>query len=192
MRAINSINVALRNIKNTFGSNSNVYNHVLDTLSGIENLELTKGSYISKKTKDNLALQAADNTVKNVTRWFDYTKRVIEDNNADAKSRSEMMDIPDTKAGLIKATNVIVRMFDEYGDALDEFYDIEEEILGSAIDISNDERNYIRGLVADIRISISHPGQWALPANRISQNENKIDNLKNQWNSAKERQNEDT
>lgn len=187
MRTIDSINAALRTVKKTFGHNSEVYNHILNTLSGIENLELTKRNYISKKTKDSLAQQAADNTVKNVTKWLDYTKKVIEDNNADAKSRSEMMTIPNTKSELIKATNVVVRMFDEYGDALDDFYNIEEEILGSAINMSNDDRNRIRGLVADVRMSISHPGQWALPANRIRQNANKINNLKNHWKNAKER-----
>lgn len=187
MRTIDSINAALRTIKKTFGRNNELYGHILDTLSGIENLELTKRSYISKKTKDNLALEAADNTVKNVTKWLDYTKKVIEDNNADANSRSEIITIPNTKAGLVKATNTVVGMFDEYADSLSEFYNIEQEILGSAINMSNDDRNRIRGLVADIRMSISHPGQWTLPANRIRQNENKINNLKNHWKNAKER-----
>lgn len=186
MRSIDSINRAYRNIINTFGADSPLVNHIQDALYGIENLELTKSDYVSKKTKDKLALEAADKTIKNMTDWFKYTTRAIEDNNKGA-SKDEQMSVPRGKAQMIQATNAIVEVFDEYADSLNEFYSIEEAISMSASDVSEDIRQSIRGAIADIRLSISHPGTWALPAHTMRQNESKISKLKQQWQKARER-----
>ena len=75
----------------------------------------------------------------------------------------------------VALAGAIIKIYDSYSDALEEFYDM-REIDTSAI-VDDEIRAEIEKAIIDISSTIRHPGVWTLPVSTIDQNKRLIGEL---------------
>lgn len=120
IRYINMLNQRLRKIKNIFGEDATYYN-ILDDVKHVNNIEMTdngKGYYISRMTKDNLALYSANNNILTVSELLKNIK-----NDPDYVKENEKV----SKQVLVELSNFRSVLTGSYSRLLDKLYQVRDK-----------------------------------------------------------------
>ena len=75
----------------------------------------------------------------------------------------------------VALAGAIIKIYDSYSDALEEFYDMREVDTSAIVD--DEIRAEIEKAIIDISRTIRHPGVWTLPVSTIDQNKKLIGEL---------------
>ena len=146
-----------------------LYDSLFEDAKKIEGVTWTKSGRISlsKSALSSItssAVKALQESILTPSQMIARATEIIaeqaEDMDIDTDSMSDR-----EKVALAGA---IIKIYDSYSDALEEFYDM-REIDTSAI-VDDEIRAEIEKAIIDISRTIRHPGVWTLPVSTIDQN----------------------
>ena len=153
-----------------------LYDSLIEDAKKIEGVTWTKSGRISlsKNALSSItssAVKALQESILTPSQMIARAAEIIaeqaEDMDIDTGSMSDK-----EKVALAGA---IIKIYDSYSDALEEFYDM-REIDTSAI-VDDEIRAEIEKAIIDISRTIRHPGVWTLPVSTIDQNKTLIGEL---------------
>ena len=153
-----------------------LYDSLFEDAKKIEGVTWTKSGRISlsKSALSSItssAVKALQESILTPSQMIARATEIIaeqaEDMDIDTDSMSDR-----EKVALAGA---IIKIYDSYSDALEEFYDM-REIDTSAI-VDDEIRAEIEKAIIDISRTIRHPGVWTLPVSTIDQNKKLIGEL---------------
>lgn len=153
-----------------------LYDSLIEDAKKIEGVTWTKSGRISlsKSALSSItssAIKALQESILTPSQMIARAAEIIaeqaEDMDIDTDSISDR-----EKVALAGA---IIKIYDSYSDALNEFYDM-REIDTSAI-VDDEIRAEIEKAIIDISRTIRHPGVWTLPVSTIDQNKTLIGEL---------------
>ena len=153
-----------------------LYDSLFEDAKKIEGVTWTKSGRISlsKSALSSItssAVKALQESILTPSQMIARAAEIIaeqaEDMDIDTDSMSDR-----EKVALAGA---IIKIYDSYSDALEEFYDM-REIDTSAI-VDDEIRAEIEKAIIDISRTIRHPGVWTLPVSTIDQNKKLIGEL---------------
>ena len=153
-----------------------LYDSLIEDAQKIEGVTWTKSGRISlsKSALSSItssAVKALQDSILTPSQMIARAAEIIaeqaEDMDIDTDSISDK-----EKVALAGA---IIKIYDSYSDALEEFYDM-REIDTSAI-VDDEIRAEIEKAIIDISRTIRHPGVWTLPVSTIDQNKELIGEL---------------
>lgn len=153
-----------------------LYDSLIEDAKKIEGVTWTKSGRISlsKSALSSItssAVKALQESILTPSQMIARAAEIIaeqaEDMDIDTDSISDR-----EKVALAGA---IIKIYDSYSDALNEFYDM-REIDTSAI-VDDEIRAEIEKAIIDISRTIRHPGVWTLPVSTIDQNKTLIGEL---------------
>ena len=153
-----------------------LYDSLIEDTKKIEGVTWTKSGRISlsKSALSSItssAVKALQESILTPSQMIARATEIIaeqaEDMDIDTDSMSDR-----EKVALAGA---IIKIYDSYSDALEEFYDM-RDIDTSAI-VDDEIRAEIEKAIIDISRTIRHPGVWTLPVSTIDQNKKLIGEL---------------
>ena len=153
-----------------------LYDSLIEDAKKIEGVTWTKSGRISlsKSALSSItssAVKALQESILTPSQMIARATEIIAE-------QAEDMDIDtDSMADKEKVAlaGAIIKIYDSYSDALEEFYDM-REIDTSAI-VDDEIRAEIEKAIIDISSTIRHPGVWTLPVSTIDQNKKLIGEL---------------
>ena len=181
-RVISKINARIKRTRNWLKNDDNALRYFEDQLVNLFHTEgiANTGKYLSKKglaDANDLAFKTLDEKlptreqlIKNAS---EYLQAHFEDDD-DEFAIPPHIDQMDPK-DILSAAGKIVKIYDSYADALNDFYNLRD----SDIDMITDEKvkQEITSLLIDIDTAIRHPGVWELPVSKVEENKKLIANV---------------
>lgn len=153
-----------------------LYDSLIEDAKKIEGVTWTKSGRISlsKSALSSItssAVKALQESILTPSQMIARAAEIIaeqaEDMDIDTDSISDK-----EKVALAGA---IIKIYDSYSDALEEFYDMREVDTSAIVD--DEIRAEIEKAIIDISRTIRHPGVWTLPVSAIDQNKKLIGEL---------------
>ena len=153
-----------------------LYDSLIEDAKKIEGVTWTKSGRISlsKSALSSItssAVKALQESILTPSQMIARAAEIIaeqaEDMDIDTDSMSDR-----EKVALAGA---IIKIYDSYSDALEEFYDMREVDTSAIVD--DEIRAEIEKAIIDISRTIRHPGVWTLPVSTIDQNKKLIGEL---------------
>ena len=153
-----------------------LYDSLIEDAKKIEGVTWTKSGRISlsKSALSSItssAVKALQESILTPSQMIARAAEIIaeqaEDMDIDTDSISDK-----EKVALAGA---IIKIYDSYSDALEEFYDMREVDTSAIVD--DEIRAEIEKAIIDISRTIRHPGVWTLPVSTIDQNKKLIGEL---------------
>ena len=153
-----------------------LYDSLIEDAKKIEGVTWTKSGRISlsKSALSSItssAVKALQESILTPSQMIARAAEIIaeqaEDMDIDTDSISDK-----EKVALAGA---IIKIYDSYSDALEEFYDMRDVDTSAIVD--DEIRAEIEKAIIDISRTIRHPGVWTLPVSTIDQNKKLIGEL---------------
>ena len=153
-----------------------LYDSLIEDAKKIEGVTWTKSGRISlsKSALSSItssAVKALQESILTPSQMIARAAEIIaeqaEDMDIDTDSISDK-----EKVALAGA---IIKIYDSYSDALEEFYDMRDVDTSAIVD--DEIRAEIEKAIIDISSTIRHPGVWTLPVSTIDQNKKLIGEL---------------
>ena len=153
-----------------------LYDSLIEDAQKIEGVTWTKSGRISlsKSALSSItssAVKALQESILTPSQMIARATEIIEEQAEDMDIDTDSMSDKEKVA----LAGAIIKIYDSYSDALEEFYDM-REIDTSAI-VDDDIRAEIEKAIIDISRTIRHPGVWTLPVSTIDQNKKLIGEL---------------
>ena len=153
-----------------------LYDSLIEDAKKIEGVTWTKSGRISlsKSALSSItssAVKALQESILTPSQMIARATEIIAEQAEDMDIDTDSMSDKEKVA----LAGAIVKIYDSYSDALEEFYDM-REIDTSAI-VDDEIRAEIEKAIIDISSTIRHPGVWTLPVSTIDQNKKLIGEL---------------
>ena len=153
-----------------------LYDSLIEDAKKIEGVTWTKSGRISlsKSALSSItssAVKALQESILTPSQMIARATEIIAEQAEDMDIDTDSMSDKEKVA----LAGAIVKIYDSYSDALEEFYDM-REIDTSAI-VDDEIRAEIEKAIIDISSAIRHPGVWTLPVSTIDQNKKLIGEL---------------
>ena len=153
-----------------------LYDSLIEDAKKIEGVTWTKSDRISisKSALSSItssAVKALQESILTPSQMIARAQEIIEEQAEDMDIDTDSMSDKEKVA----LAGAIIKIYDSYSDALEEFYDM-REIDTSAI-VDDEIRAEIEKAIIDISRTIRHPGVWTLPVSTIDQNKKLIGEL---------------
>ena len=153
-----------------------LYTSMIKDIKKIEGVVLTDSDRISLK-KEEIA-KLTPEAIKTLLSTVLTPKAFIELSESIIAEQAEDMDIDTDSMSdreKVALAGAIIKIYDSYSDALEEFYDMREVDTSAIVD--DEIRAEIEKAIIDISRTIRHPGVWTLPVSTIDQNKKLIGEL---------------
>ena len=153
-----------------------LYDSLIEDAKKIEGVTWTKSGRISlsKSALSSItssAVKALQESILTPSQMIARATEIIAEQAEDMDIDTDSMSDKEKVA----LAGAIIKIYDSYSDALEEFYDM-REIDTSAI-VDDEIRAEIEKAIIDISSTIRHPGVWTLPVSTIDQNKKLIGEL---------------
>ena len=153
-----------------------LYDSLIEDAKKIEGVTWTKSGRISlsKNALSSItssAVKALQESILTPSQMIARATEIIAEQAEDMDIDTDSMSDKEKVA----LAGAIIKIYDSYSDALEEFYDM-REIDTSAI-VDDEIRAEIEKAIIDISSTIRHPGVWTLPVSTIDQNKKLIGEL---------------
>ena len=153
-----------------------LYDSIIKDIKKIEGVSLTDSDRISLK-KEEIA-KLTPEAIKTLLSTVLTPKAFIELSESIIAEQAEDMDIDTDSMSdreKVALAGAIIKIYDSYSDALEEFYTMREVDTSAIVD--DEIRAEIEKAIIDIGRAIRHPGVWTLPVSNIDQNKKLIGEL---------------
>lgn len=153
-----------------------LYDSLIEDAQKIEGVTWTKSGRISlsKSALSSItssAVKALQESILTPSQMIARAAEIIAEQAEDMDIDTDSMSDKEKVA----LAGAIIKIYDSYSDALEEFYDMREVDTSAIVD--DEIRAEIEKAIIDISRTIRHPGVWTLPVSTIDQNKKLIGEL---------------
>lgn len=153
-----------------------LYDSLIEDAQKIEGVTWTKSGRISlsKSSLSSItssAVKALQESILTPSQMIARATEIIAEQAEDMDIDTDSMSDKEKVA----LAGAIIKIYDSYSDALEEFYDMREVDTSAIVD--DEIRAEIEKAIIDISRTIRHPGVWTLPVSTIDQNKKLIGEL---------------
>ena len=153
-----------------------LYDSLIEDAKKIEGVTWTKSGRISlsKSALSSItssAVKALQESILTPSQMIARAAEIIAEQAEDMGIDTDSMSDKEKVA----LAGAIIKIYDSYSDALEEFYDMREVDTSAIVD--DEIRAEIEKAIIDISSTIRHPGVWTLPVSTIDQNKKLIGEL---------------
>ena len=153
-----------------------LYDSLIEDAKKIEGVTWTKSGRISlsKSALSSItssAVKALQESILTPSQMIARATEIIAEQAEDMDIDTDSMSDKEKVA----LAGAIIKIYDSYSDALEEFYDMREVDTSAIVD--DEIRAEIEKAIIDISRTIRHPGVWTLPVSTIDQNQKLIGEL---------------
>lgn len=153
-----------------------LYDSLIEDAQKIEGVTWTKSGRISlsKSALSSItssAVKALQESILTPSQMIARATEIIAEQAEDMDIDTDSMSDKEKVA----LAGAIIKIYDSYSDALEEFYDMREVDTSAIVD--DEIRAEIEKAIIDISRTILHPGVWTLPVSTIDQNKKLIGEL---------------
>lgn len=153
-----------------------LYDSLIEDAQKIEGVTWTKSGRISlsKSALSSItssAVKALQESILTPSQMIARATEIIAEQAEDMDIDTDSMSDKEKVA----LAGAIIKIYDSYSDALEEFYDMREVDTSAIVD--DEIRAEIEKAIIDISRTIRHPGVWTLPVSTIDQNKKLIGEL---------------
>ena len=153
-----------------------LYDSLIEDAKKIEGVTWTKSGRISlsKSALSSItssAVKALQESILTPSQMIARAAEIIAEQAEDMDIDTDSMSDKEKVA----LAGAIIKIYDSYSDALEEFYDMREVDTSAIVD--DEIRAEIEKAIIDISRTIRHPGVWTLPVSTIDQNKKLIGEL---------------
>ena len=153
-----------------------LYDSLIEDAKKIEGVTWTKSGRISlsKSALSSItssAVKALQESILTPSQMIARATEIIAEQAEDMDIDTDSMSDKEKVA----LAGAIIKIYDSYSDALEEFYDMREVDTSAIVD--DEIRAEIEKAIIDISRTIRHPGVWTLPVSTIDQNKKLIGEL---------------
>ena len=153
-----------------------LYDSLIEDAKKIEGVTWTKSGRISLSKSalfsiTSSAVKALQESILTPSQMIARATEIIAEQAEDMDIDTDSMSDKEKVA----LAGAIIKIYDSYADALEEFYDMREVDTSAIVD--DEIRAEIEKAIIDISSTIRHPGVWTLPVSTIDQNKKLIGEL---------------